>query len=250
MENEQAKSQSVQAYPTYGIEDCIAVARAVKEAGGLKTPISKSLIASRLGVGSEDSRLASQIASARTYGILTGRGDYILTEAAKKYFSPHSAQDATIGLLAFLESPPPFKKLIERFDGSQLPDTSFIANILESEADVPKSWSKRVASLFLQAAKFAGAIDSGGFLRHEASIHGTSLDAAEEDLYKEGQERVRSLTSEKVSAVPKAPLSDCNVWDFTLEGKVVHLETSKDLTRPLWEKLEAYIKVIEPPIGR
>jgi hypothetical protein len=155
-------------YPTYNLEDCVEVGRVVKELGGLKTPISKSLIASRLHVASGASRLQQLIASAKCFGILVGRGDHLLSDAAKKYFSPHNPQDTTIGLLAFLSSPPPFEKLITRFDGNQLPEIEFIANILESEADIPKSWSSRVASIFLQAVTFAGAADAAGFLRYEA----------------------------------------------------------------------------------
>ena len=248
MENDQAKSQSAQAYPTYGLEDCIQVGTAVKESGGLKTPISKGLIASRLGLSADSSRLASLIGSARSFGILSGRGDYVLTDSAKRYFVPQNPNEQSIGLLEFLATPPPFEKLIRRFDGIQLPEAAFIANILESEAGVPKSWSPRVTSIFLQAATLAGAIDAGGFLRYEPAMHSRSLDSATEQLIKEAHESAqRSVAKEPVATAPRPVSTERNVWDFTLETKTIRLETPKDLTRPLWEKLEAYIKVIEPP---
>lgn len=247
MENGQPKTQSVQAYPTYGLEDCLKVGRAVKELGGGKEPISKSLLASHLREAASSSRLVQLIASAKSFGIVTGRGDYTLSDPAKKYYTPHNEQDAAIGLLAFVQSPVPFQKLIKRFDGDKLPGLKFIANILQSEGDVPKSWSARAASLFVQAAKFAGAIDSNGFLRYEAAIHGASLDAAADELYKEGLDARDKLRKENPPDAVEPPPSDCNVWDFSLGGKTVHLETSKDLPLPLWEKLEQYIKVIKPP---
>ncbi len=251
MDNAQSKSQTVQSYPTYDLENCITVGRAVKELGGSKTPISKSLIASKLQLAADSSRLQGLIASARTFGILAGRGDYLLSDYAKRYFLPQSPQDEKLGILAFLGSPPPFENLIKRFDGNQLPDASFIANILQSEADIPKSWSARVANIFLQAAALAGAIDAGGFLRFEAKIHGANLDVALEELHEEGLKRqdetVRKLQGGQPPESRKQASSECFVWDVSVDGKIVHLETSKDLPRALWEKLEKYIAVIEPP---
>src|SRR5205823_5485070 len=112
---------------------------AVKSLGGGKSPVSKSLLASHLNEDQKAQSLALKIASAKSFGIIEGRSDFLLTDLAKRYFFPTAPLERSQSLIAFLGNPPSFRAIINRFDGSKLPDAEMLGNIIHKEANVPVS---------------------------------------------------------------------------------------------------------------
>ena len=155
-------------YPYGPISTCLPIAEGVKALGGANSPVSKASLASYLKEDEKAQGLMTKIASAKAFGMIEGRSNFKLTQAAVKYFSSKGS-DHHISILEFLESPLAFKTLIQRFDGTMLPNAAAIGTILKDESDVPNSWQERVAGFFVSSAKYAGAIDESGHLRVKAS---------------------------------------------------------------------------------
>lgn len=235
-------------YPYCPLTICLPVADAVKSLGGRTTPVSKSLLASSLKEDEKSQTLTFKLASAKSYGLIEGRSDFSLTESANRYYFPTTGEtDRKNALLDFLEYPPAFKKLIERFDGSKLPPTDIIGNILHTELDVPESWKDRVAVFFVKSAEFVAAMDEHGHLRVKASRDGRISNSAPKNAAPVVTPPKRETVAVSRSDSPSDSLSD--VWVFSYKGKSVRLETPVEIEKPLWTKLNAYIQVIKPEAG-
>src|SRR5688572_17236697 len=85
---ESEKGRDPSSYPLHPLSTALTVAEVVKDLGGTNRPVSKSLIASHLKVP-EGQVLNQRIGSTRAFGMIQGRGEYMLTEMAKQYFFPH-----------------------------------------------------------------------------------------------------------------------------------------------------------------
>jgi hypothetical protein len=231
-------------YPYAPLAICLPVADEVKSLGGRSTPVSKSLLASSLKEDEKSQTLTFKLASAKSYGLIEGRSDFSLTEIANRYYFPTSESDQKNALLDFLEYPPAFKKLVERFDGSRLPPTEILGNILHTELGVPVSWKDRVAVFFVKSAEFVAATDAQGHLRVKASRDGRGSSPAAKDAASVATMPKREPVEISRSDSPIDFLSD--VWTFSYRGKTVRLETPTEIEMPLWLKLNAYIQVLKP----
>src|SRR5437899_1892783 len=89
-------------YPFYGLGRCLLVGKAVAEIGGGRAPVSKSVLASHLGLGEDSASLMQQVASAKYFGIIQGRSNYALTEDGMRYFFPTDGRDHQLAGLTFL----------------------------------------------------------------------------------------------------------------------------------------------------
>jgi hypothetical protein len=230
-------------YPYYPLAVCLPIAEAVKSLGGGKTQVSKTLLASSLKEDERSQTLTFKIASAKSFGLIEGRSSFYLTEAAKRYYFPTDESDKQNALLDFLECPPAFKKLIERFDGSKLQPNEILANILHREAGVPQSWKDRAAVFFIKSAHFASAIDEHGHLRVKASREGRivlSLPTTEQDVPITQPEIIRQ----------KRVVGQLNVnsldWSQSSGGRTIYIEYPQDINSQEWEDLNRQIQRIKP----
>src|SRR5438552_704505 len=144
-------------YPLVALQNALGVAEAVADAGGLNADVPKSVIASQLGSSDTSGAFLQRLGSARSFGLIEGRGSYRLTDQAKRYFYPANDRERQRAQLVFLASPTVFNEIIKRFDGSRLPASSMLANILHREFAVSDSWKERVAASFIKAAQTVGA---------------------------------------------------------------------------------------------
>ena len=238
-------TMSVPSYPLVGFSNALEVARAVSEAGGAKADVQKALIASHLQTSHTSGAFLQRLASARSYRMIEGRGSYRLTPEGVSYFLPATQGDSKRALLSFLSSPPAFSDIIKRFDGTKLPSVDMLANVLHREINVPESWKGRIASFFIKAAQSAGALDSQGFLRYRAG-----LQTMETQPQRHSNEPAPHLEPPTPSASPPAHQQFSEGKDaliFSVGDQTVRLETPKgDLSRPLWEKLNKFVKALEP----
>jgi hypothetical protein len=158
-------------YPYSPLQTALVVAEAVKQLGGNKTSVPKSLLASTLKEDEKSQGFAFKIASTKSFGLIEGRSAYTLTENAKRYFFPTSNTDKIEASLLFLQTPSGFAEIIKRFDGQKLPEPQMLANIFHTQLHVPESWAVRAASFFLRSAQHIGVVDEQGFLRFDAAKH-------------------------------------------------------------------------------
>lgn len=234
-------------FPVVSYQNALELARAVSEAGGARAGVGRSVIATRLGSSHKSGSFVQRLASARSYGMIEGRGTFSLTENGKRYFFPAGEEDRQKAQVAFINTPPVFAQLIKRFDGSRMPSLEMLANVLHRDLGINEQWNTRVASLFTKAAAAVGVIDSQGFLRFSA------LQNAPEGASGNGFNPAESTPKDIPQRVPKeanqiqsSATCGMNVWVFSLEGESVRVETSNELSLPLWQKLNSYIQVLKP----
>ena len=236
-------------YPYMGLAAALRIADAVKDLGGAKVQIQKSLLASHLEESEKSASFQQKISASKSFGIIEGRSDYSLSESAKQYYFPTGESDRTLALLGFLASPSAFSQIIKRFDGGKLPPRQLLANILHRELRVPASWKDRVAAFFQNAAELVGCLDSSGFLRFRALKEGL-LSKSRPGSNVIPMQADKAHVSPSAQAVGEAshPESgiESNVWNFSFKGKAVRLSTPSELDSPLWEKLNAYVQLLKP----
>lgn len=227
-------------FPLLSLQNSLQVAEAVRDGGGANTEVPKSIIASHLGSSENSGAFLQRLGSARSFGLIEGRGSYRLTDQAKRYFYPATEDDRRRAQLAFLASPPVFNEIIKRFDGNKLPAPAMLANILHREYSVSNSWKDRVASSFIKAAQIVGTIDGQNFLRYGASLHNMESPLSQSDAA-DTHAPVADAPRSQPSAVPGG-----NSWLFQQEGQFVRVESSAELSPALWQKLNAYVQVLKP----
>jgi hypothetical protein len=243
-ENGGSEERKETAYPYYDMEASIKFASLIKDLGGSKGGVKKSLLAKQLGLAESTPSFFQRLSAAKTFGIAEGWGEYRLTEIGRKYFYPQSEQAKHEALLMIFLAPRSFAFLVKRFDGDRLPATDIMGNILHQELAIPDSWKDRVAQIFIRSAHFAGIIDNGGFLRYDAEMHKRQPSTVE-------------MPAEVIQVAPTLPPSPTppvapeivlptsprgNVWEYY----GIRVETPKDLLREHWETLKAYVQILEP----
>ena len=158
------------AYPLYDLSEAVKVAEAVRDLGGGNAPVARSLLAQHLKSAETGPSFFQRVASCRAFGLIDGRGAYLLTELAKQYFYPTVEGGRDIAAVKVLTVPRAFSILVQKFDGGKLPGIETIGNIIHTEAAIPVSKKNILAGLFLRSVQYIGAIDPSGFLRCKALI--------------------------------------------------------------------------------
>jgi hypothetical protein len=171
MKNDAKENKSSDAaYPLYDLSEAVKVAEAVRDLGGDRTPVSRSLLAQHLKYAENGPSFFQRVSAAKSFGLLSGRGEYELTDTAKRYFFPTTDTERAAAAVEILSLPSAFKILVQRFDGGKLPANNMLGNIIQKEAKIPISKKDTVASCFVRSAQFLGVIDANGFLRCRAHV--------------------------------------------------------------------------------
>ena len=225
-------------YPYYPLTAALRIAEAVKDLGGVRTPVKKSLLAKQLSALENSAAFAQQLASARAYGAIEGRGDSSLTETAKKYFFPTAETDKSKALLEMFATPTAFRDLLKRFDGDKLPAREILGNILHRELGIPESWKDRVSALFSNSAQSIGVIDSQGFIRFDANNAANSNAGLPTSTapWRETQEDAFGNTT-SLAAQPGI---------VTWKSKSILVQTPEEIDFDTWTKLQSYIQLLKP----
>jgi hypothetical protein len=238
-------------YPFLNLTASLKIAAAIKDLGGVRGNVQKSILAQHLKLPEDSGVLAQRIGAAKCYNLIQGWGAYSLTEDAKKYFFPTNEKDKLLASLSFIAAPLAFSKLIERFDGQKLPNYEMLGNIIHQEASVPLSWKERAASIFVNSAESIGIVDAHGILRHGATKHANSSDTRtlpEAEDSTPNTPPSNHLISPVITSIstPSVVKEDLNVWIFSHKEKTLKLETPKDLSTSMWDKLNAYVQLLKP----
>src|ERR1017187_1747125 len=156
-------------YPYSSLASALKISDAVKNLGGARVMVQKSVLASHLKDSEKSAAFQQRLGAAKAFGLIEGgRKGYALSEAAQRYYFPTSETEKSFALLEILSVPEAFKQLISRFDGSKFPGREIIGNILHRELRVPDSWKERVSASFENSARLAGVLDENDFLRYRA----------------------------------------------------------------------------------
>jgi hypothetical protein len=242
MNNAQDNKSSDAAYPIYDLAEAIKVADAVRELGGDRTPVSKSLLAQHLKYAETGPSFFQRLAASKSFGLLSGRGEYELTENAKRYFYPTTENEKASAGVSILSAPSAFKTIVQRFDGGKLPPNAMLGNIIQKDAKIPVSKKDTVASCFVRSAQFLGVIDANGFLRCRAHVTGAGT-----EIKRDTQQRFPSVEQPTPARrIAGNANASTKVWNFTDGEDVLLVETPKGLTLQQWEILNQYVQFIKP----
>jgi hypothetical protein len=235
------------AYPYHTLKTAIALGDAVMQGGGDRVGVPKSVVAAAMDMDQGSSAFSMLVASAKTYGIVDGYKELMLTDVGRDYFLPTTAFDTPRAELAFLSQPEVYSFLIEKFDGSTLPTVPMLGNLLSRHFGIASSWSNRVAQNFLSAANDLGVMDQGGRLRYDAAKHKTSVSSCSQD---EGAPATIEAPTLKVGAnivpprINSGPAVNPNssIW---VRG-AIRLETPSDMSLADWLRLQKYVEILRP----
>jgi hypothetical protein len=239
-------------YPLFALPECLRLAEAIRDLGGARGTVSKSLLAQHLKV--PEASLSQRIGAAKAFKLVEGHASYFLSDTAKRYFYPASESQNGEAALEMLSSPRAFKVIIQKFNGDKLPKSDIIANIMHREAGVPVSWKTRAASFFIRSAQFLGAIDGSGFLRYGSAVKNgcpTQANAGQTETSESGSPEAQGGTgsAEQMIRFPRkvepAPPGRSQ-WVFPFGGTYIRLETPEKMTKELWDKLQAYVQILKP----
>jgi hypothetical protein len=248
-------------YPYYVLKNCLRLGAVVKQHGGERAGVPKSVVARAMDADQGSSAFSTQVASAKNFGVIEGTSELRLTENGREYFFPTAANGSRLAELEFLAHPPAFAFLIKQFDGSRLASTQIIANQLGKHCGVPASWRLRVAQIFISAATDLGVLDQNGFLRYGAAKHtagGSSNSTATLQMHGMQSQPDRSPPAQAAVGNMSGSADDkfsvggtffgvkTNTWIYGEAGGMVRLETSDPLPRDLWDRLTRYVKMLEP----
>src|SRR5262245_12340624 len=146
--------RSAASYPIYALDEAMRVGQAVKDLGGARQSVSKKMLAKQMSLHMSGPSFFQRVAASKYFGIIEGRGDYSLSETARRYFYPQQPGEERKALLDLLRTPSLFAKIIGRFEGDTLPSNQNLGNIFH-DSGVPDSWKDRVAAIFVRSAQFA-----------------------------------------------------------------------------------------------
>lgn len=242
-------------YPYYVLRQCLRLGTAVKEHGGERAGVPKALVAHHLEMDHGAASFAQLVTSAKTFGIVDGTSELFLTDAGRKYFFPTTDSESRAAELSFLVHPPSFATLVDELDGSRLPSTSMLANLLGRKCGVPTSWRVRAAQIFVSAATDMGVLDQGGNLRYAAAKHmaGTEHGMAASPMRSAAHETIPPPSTQNPlpSGIAGSPISGGaeNVWVYRDGTGTIRLETPTQLTYAMWDRLTKYVDILRPSNG-
>lgn len=239
-------------YPLFALPECVRLAEAIRDLGGARSTVSKSLLAQHLKV--PEASLSQRIGAAKAFKLVEGHGSYSLSDAAKRYFYPTSESQKAAAALEMLSSPLAFQAIIQKFNGDKLPKLEIVANIMHREAGVPISWKDRAASFFIKSAEFLNVIDDTGFVRYGSEVKGenatqANVEQTEKSEMSPSEASGSNESSGQVTRFPRkvepAP-AGYSQWVFPFGGTYIRLETPEKMTKELWDKLDAYVQILKP----
>jgi hypothetical protein len=234
-------------YPYATLQKALEIAAVVRDLGGSNDTVQKGSIAKHLMVPEAAPSLHQNISAAKSFNLIDGRGNYRLTECAKRYFFPTDDAEKHQAILEMIKCPSVFEALIIRFDGQKVPVADVLVNVLQRHFDVTASWRPRVAALFLSALRDAQIVDANGILRYKASLNGGGVVLAPMSATVASAPSTNSPVGSTLLRIPapeNSPASDMTTWVF----RGIRLQTPEHMTMELWKKLSDYVNVLKPEV--
>jgi hypothetical protein len=177
-------------YPNVTLSKAVLVAQKIKELNG-GNPWPPDNIATALEVGAKSTRFYYITAASRDFGITTGSRDtptIALTDLGRAIvYAPDPTAEAAKKVEAFLQIDL-FKRVLEHYKGSSLPEMKYLGNTLENEFKLKPEYHDEFSRLFGENCQDLG-ITSG-------------TQGGESDPHHEGQ----SVPTTLVVGVPKGDL--------------------------------------------
>jgi len=145
-------------YPRKTLEQALRVPRAIKEHNGGK-PWASEEVARALNVGPKTGGFWYITAASRDFGLTEGTRETAtieLTELGSRAVYPHSEEQERQALLEAFFNIDVFRRVVEHFGGSNLPDPKFRENTLQQTFGLDPATHDEFVDLFQKNARFVG----------------------------------------------------------------------------------------------
>jgi hypothetical protein len=150
-QDDEKRGRSTVQFPYLPLEDVVAVAKGVHEAGGLHCQVDQ--LAAQLQQKSDSSNFRLKLGTAKMFGLITyGQGTVTLTALGTRISDPEREQAARAE--AFLNIPL-YKQIYDQYKGANLPPTSGLETAIANMGVAPKQKSN-ARQVFQRSATQAG----------------------------------------------------------------------------------------------
>jgi hypothetical protein len=149
-------------YPRTTFEDALQVALKIKELNG-GNPWATSDVATAVGVGAKSPKFFYLTAASRDFGLTVGTRETPRIELAELgreiVYAPNAQIEREKKIEAFLKVPI-FKRVLDHYKGSSLPEMKYLGNTLEKEFGLAPEVHEEFSTLFRRNCQELG-IESG-----------------------------------------------------------------------------------------
>ena len=152
----------VRPYPTYTLEDAVAVAAAIQEANsGL--PFDRVLLATELGTTPTSSGFTMKLNSAARYGLTQGAYNderIALTPRGQSVVAPTTTEERGLALIEAALDPEPFGRFFRMLDGRHMPsDDTYAKNLLQRDVGIDPELTAECLAILRANGLYAGILE-------------------------------------------------------------------------------------------
>lgn len=231
------------AYPSVTISHCAELVTKIQRIFGSLTFTSRDRIAKELNIS--EGHIQTQLSSCVQYNFLelrSGEG-YKPTPLFIKIYRPVPGERIEDAYLEAFKNPELYKRLIEQFNGQELPQEAGLATILFRNYKVSDQASNLAAKIFIENANIAGALNGNSYFSVEGG--GNEDDVIPFVEVKDPKEIIPANGT--ILLKPPAPKHEPNPAAIKLpvlleDGKVIEIPLPNGVKK---EDLEKIKKVID-----
>ena len=149
---------SSRAFPRRTVEEALAVPLALKQNNG-GNPWPTEEVAGSLGIAKTNNKFFYVTAASRDYGFTQGTRDAAqinLTDLGRQAVYPSSPEDEYSARLKGFLNIEVFKRVLEHFGGSKLPEKRYLTNTLSTQFNIDESVQDEFIDIFSRNCRFLG----------------------------------------------------------------------------------------------
>lgn len=152
------RERLIRPYPQLPLERALLVPTAIKTTNG-GNPVPPEQVATFTSVSPKTNDFVYLLSASARFGLTVGTirsSEIALTEAGRELvFADSAEKEAELKKKAFL-SVEIFRKVIEHYRGSQLPEMKYLGNTLQKQFGLPADLHDEFSSLFRENCKYLG----------------------------------------------------------------------------------------------
>jgi hypothetical protein len=155
---ERTRAMPPRAFPRRTVEEALAVPLALKDNNG-GNPWPTDQVAKALGVAKTNNKFFYVTAASRDYGFSVGTRDAAeisLTELGRQAVYPASREDEQDARLKGFLNVQVFKRVLEHFGGSKLPDKQYLTNTLRTQFNIDEAVQDEFVDIYSRNCRFLG----------------------------------------------------------------------------------------------
>lgn len=240
-------------YPRASLKNSLELAKAVDDLGG---NCSIEMAADKLNK-KVSGAFHALVASAVRFDFITSKkGQLETSRLYRDYKLAYSKEEADKALATAFLKPPLFHRVVERFEGRELPLTHF-EKLLIREFDVPEAISSRVSKYFLDGAKQCGILGANNVLEINVSKNGVieaedDTEAADEDSKTSQQDKTK--TQNKIIEKNQEVITSDTDYSVRIKGPgmdsviVIHEEEDLLIVQAMLKKVQKKLASIEDSV--